>query len=175
MESTDIIRCLRLAFINPLFYKMRGLQMDVLKYKSLPFKYKLSRFTLLLREAYPFLGEVCMRVEKYSNDAHVLAATDGYRLYLNEDALDMLPEESLNFVLLHELFHIILMHRYPKESQYYEKRYWNISFDLIVNWLIMSMEYELRSNNWIEDGVIYTIHSSFFDLDTVIAIASSCR
>ena len=35
--------------------------MDVTKYKSLPFKYKLSRFALLLREAYPFLGEVCMR------------------------------------------------------------------------------------------------------------------
>ena len=73
--------------------------LDAQNYKAMPFKYKLARFTLHLRKAYPFLGEVCMRVEKYRKDTFALAATDGYRLYLNEDKLDKLPEESLN--LLH--------------------------------------------------------------------------
>jgi len=102
---------------------------------------------MLLIKAYPFLGEVCMRVEKYSNYTFGLAATDGYRLFLNDIEMNNLPEESFNFVLLHELFHIILTHMYPKHSQYYEKIYWNISFDLIVNWLILSMQYELKHNN----------------------------
>ena len=113
------------------------------KYSALPFAYKLARFSLLLRNAYPFLGELCMRVEKYRRELIGLAATDGLRLYLNETQLNDLPEESLNFVLLHELFHIILRHRYPKDMPFYEKKYWNIGYDLTVNWLIMSMEQEL--------------------------------
>ena len=62
--------------------------MDVRKYKALPFQYKLARFSLRLLEAYPFLGEVCMRVEKYISDTHGFAATDGYRLYLNEKMMN---------------------------------------------------------------------------------------
>jgi len=121
--------------------------MDAVKYKTLSFKYKLARFSTLLIKAYPFLGEVCMRVEKYKNYSFGMAATDGYRLYLNDIEMNNLPEESFNFVLLHELFHIILTHMYPRHFQYYEKIYWNISFDLIVNWLILSMQYELKQNN----------------------------
>ena len=120
--------------------------MDAAKYKTLPFRYKLARFCLLLRNAYPFLGEVCMRVEKYSKDMRCLASTDGRRIYLNEIRMNELLEESFNFVLLHELFHILLWHRYPKDAQFYEKIYWNISFDLIVNWLILGMEFELRQH-----------------------------
>jgi predicted metal-dependent peptidase len=121
--------------------------LDATKYKVLPFQYKLARFSLLLLKAYPFLGEVCMRVEKYVSDTRGYAATDGYRLYLNENKLNALPEETLNFILLHELFHIILYHRYPKDISYHEKMLWNISFDLIVNWLIQEMEHDLRHYN----------------------------
>jgi len=113
----------------------------------MPFQYKLARFSLLLLEAYPFLGEVCVRVEKYTNDTHGFASTDGYRLYLNENKMNELPEETLNFILLHELLHIILCHRYPKDISYHEKVLWNISFDLIVNWLLLEMEHELQNNN----------------------------
>lgn len=114
--------------------------MDVIKYKAMPFDYKIARFSLLLRKAYPFLGELCLRVGKYKKTIQSLAATDGLNLYLNNE----LPEESLNFVLLHELFHIILRHSFPKNTLFYEKPYWNIGFDLIANWLIMSMERELK-------------------------------
>jgi len=89
--------------------------LDVAKYKTIPFQYKLARFSLKLLDAYPFLGEVCMRVKKYINDFQGFAATDGYRLYLNENKMNNLPEETLNFILLHELLHIILYHRYPKD------------------------------------------------------------
>jgi len=123
------------------------LVLDASKYKTLSFKYKLARFSLLLRKAYPFLGEVCMRVEKYGAETRGLAATDGLRFYFNENEMNKLPEEAFNFVLLHELFHIILRHRYPKEAQFYEKMYWNIAFDLIADWLIISMENELKYHN----------------------------
>ena len=118
--------------------------MEPEKYKSMLFQYKLARFSLLLGKAYPFLGELCMRVEKYRKEHLGLAATDGLRLYLNDKHLNELPEESLNFVLLHELLHIILRHRYPKEIPLYERMYWNIGFDLTVNWLLMSMSSELK-------------------------------
>ncbi|MCL2820960.1 MAG: hypothetical protein FWD38_09090 [Oscillospiraceae bacterium] len=121
--------------------------MDAAKYRTIPFQYKLARFNMILLEAYPFLGEVCMRVEKYTNDLHGFAATDGYRLYLNENKMNDLPEETLNFILLHELLHIVLYHRYPKDITYHEKILWNISFDLVVNWLILKMEYDFRYKN----------------------------
>ena len=116
------------------------------KYIAMPFQYKLARFSLLLRKAYPFLGELCMRVEKHHKEQIGLAATDGLRLYLNAELLNKLPEEGLNFILLHELLHIILRHRYPKGMSYYEKIYWNIGFDLQANWLLMSMGAELKQN-----------------------------
>ena len=114
------------------------------KFSSMPFHYKLARFSLLLRKAYPFLGELCMRVEKPRKERLGLAATDGMRLYLNVEKLDKLPEEGLNFVLLHELLHIVLRHRYPKGMLFYEKIYWNIGFDLQANWLLMGMRGELK-------------------------------
>ena len=118
--------------------------MEQQKYRDLPFHYKLARFSLILRKAYPFLGELCMRIEKHRRDRLGLASTDGLRLYLNVERLNTLPEEALNFVLLHELLHIILRHRYPKGMPFYEKRYWNIGFDLTVNWLLMHMGSELK-------------------------------
>jgi|GEM_PF-3321586 len=118
--------------------------MDAAKYQRLPFEYKIARFSLLLRRAYPFLGELCFRVEKYKKEIRAPAATDGYHLYLNEALLNELPQESFNFILLHELFHIILRHTFPKDMLFFEKPYWNIAYDLIVNKLIINMEQELR-------------------------------
>ena len=114
------------------------------KYLLMPFQYKLARFCLLLRKAYPFLGELYLRVEKHHRTQAALAATDGFRLYLNTKRLNELPEECLNFVLLHELLHIILRHRYPKNMPFHEKIFRNISFDLVANWLLMSMSLELK-------------------------------
>jgi len=85
-----------------------------------------------------------MRLEKHKKDFHGLAATDGRHLYFNENLMNELPEESFNFVVLHELFHIILRHAYPKKLLFYEKKYWNIAADLIVNWLILDMRDELK-------------------------------
>ena len=118
--------------------------MGSIQYNAMPFTYKLARFSLLLLKAYPFLGELCMRIEKFRETRFALAATDGLRLFYNPDAMDKLPEESFNFVLLHELLHIMLLHRYPKGMPFYEKAYWNIGFDLVVNWLLTDMDKELK-------------------------------
>ena len=118
--------------------------MDKSMYMAMPFPYKLARFCLLLKKAYPFLGELYMRVEKHHKMQGAIAATDGFRLYLNTDLLNELPEECLNFILLHELLHIILRHRYPKVMPFHEKIFRNIGFDLVANWLLMSMSGELK-------------------------------
>ena len=121
--------------------------MDSTKYSLMPFNYKLARFSLILRRAYPFLGELCARVNKYRvSKLYSMAATDGYNLYLDSESLSKLPEEALNFILLHELFHIILQHKYSKNVLKHERIYCNIAFDLVANWLIMRMEAELKYN-----------------------------
>jgi predicted metal-dependent peptidase len=88
-----------------------------------------------------------MRVKKYKKPVVSIAATDGYNLYLDEERMNELPEESVNFLLLHELYHIILRHTFPKDMAFYEKPYWNIGYDLVANWLILSMETELKRKN----------------------------
>jgi len=115
--------------------------MDHMKFAAMPFPYKLARFSMILRKAYPFLGELCMRVNKYRRqNSFSMAATDGYHLYLDEERMAKLPEESFNFILLHELFHIVLRHTYPKDLAASKRIYWNIAFDLIANWLILQMK-----------------------------------
>lgn len=118
--------------------------MDANKYKLMPFNYKLARFSLLLHKAYPFLGELCMRVEKYKKEMDGIAATDGIHIFLNEERMNELPEESVNHILLHELMHIILRQRFPKDLPFYAKMYWNIACDLVANWVIQDMEYSLK-------------------------------
>ncbi len=115
------------------------------KYSKMSFHYKLARFCLRLNKAYPFLGEVCMRVEKYRKETNGLASTDGRRFYLNEEEMSELPEEGLNHVLLHELLHIILRHRIPKGILACEYAYWQIGFDLVVNGILTQMSAQLRS------------------------------
>ena len=133
--------------------------MDTSKYISMPFEYKIARFSILLRKAYPFLGELCMRVQKHRTEMAAPAATDGYHIYLNEEILGNLPQESFNFVLLHELLHIILKHAYPKDMLFYEKRYRNIACDLVTNWLIMKMENELFENHLPVQPIAHTFLS----------------
>ena len=86
-----------------------------------------------------------MRVEKFRrDDIGGLAGTDGLRIYLDVARLNELPEEDLNFILLHELFHIILRHKYTRGLPNYERKYWNIAFDLYANWLMESMKQDLK-------------------------------
>jgi len=118
--------------------------LDPAKYKVMPLKYKLARFSLLLLRAYPFLGELCARVEKPRKEQRAVASTDGLRIFLNEEKMQELIEETFNFVMLHELIHILLRQRYPKNMPFFEKPYWNRGFDLVANWLIMSMATELK-------------------------------
>ena len=129
---------------------------------------------MLLRKAYPFLGELCMRVEKHHKEQLGLASTDGLRLYLNVELLNKLHEDGLNFILLHELLHIILRHRYPKGMPFYEKIFWNIGFDLQANWLLMSMEGEFKRNGLpimpVSDSVL-TLDDLSDDPSNVIAKA----
>ena len=150
------------------------LTIDTIKYKSLPFKYKLARFTIKLQESYPFLGEIFTRIEKFKITKTKLASTDGFHFFLNEENLNELTEEEFNFIFLHELFHIILQHRYPKNMMYYEKMYYNIASDLIVNWMIMNMQHELKRNNLsIQSTKEITISSDDLSQDISNVIANT--
>jgi predicted metal-dependent peptidase len=107
------------------------------KYRDMPFNYKVARFSILLRHVYPFLGELCMRVKKHRKTSEGLAETDGYHIYFNEEAMNAIPEEQFNFVMVHEILHIVLRHSYPDEMPFWQREYYNIAADLVINDLIL--------------------------------------
>ena len=59
------------------------------------------------------------------------AATDGRRIYYNQRFMSSLNEKERHFVLMHELFHILLMH--PSRYGGRDSELYNVAADMVVN------------------------------------------
>ena len=58
----------------------------------------------------------------------------GMNFYWNEEFLDYLPQTQVNFVFIHETFHLLFDH--PERSEGYQKDISNIAQDMIINQII---------------------------------------
>lgn len=95
-------------------------------------KQNLSKLTFRLIAGRPFFGKalVCLKDAQPSLATETAAASQIQILY-NEDFMQALPEEEANFVWLHELYHIILMHAIRIKGR--NHLIWNLAADLVVN------------------------------------------
>lgn len=59
------------------------------------------------------------------------AATDGRRIYYNPRFMGSLNEKERRFVLMHELFHVLLMH--PSRCNGRDQQLYNVAADMVVN------------------------------------------
>ena len=87
----------------------------------------LFRFKLDLLKYEPLYGNLLMRMEIRANEMVRTAATDGVRIFYNPDYFAALTEAERNYVLLHELFHVLYMHWDNQEGK--DSRIWNIACD----------------------------------------------
>jgi hypothetical protein len=66
-------------------------------------------------------------------------ATDGRRLFYNPEWLAGAPEWVVDAVVIHEVLHIALGHKWPRVEGEVDHNFWNLAADLAVNWIIFDL------------------------------------
>ena len=89
----------------------------------------LSRMRILAEDG--FYGLLLMHVTFSLDDSLDTAATNGQRIYFSPKFLDELSNSELDFVLMHEVLHIVLKHCFRKEKR--DLQLFNIACDIVVN------------------------------------------
>ncbi len=98
---------------------------------------QIAQFRVDLIRELPFYGEMLSHFEIIESKAFPTAATDGRVIYYNLSFFRELSEGQRNFVLLHELLHIILLHPFRADGK--NVKLWGIAADYVVNGLVMQL------------------------------------
>ena len=96
----------------------------------------LQRFKMGMMLAMPFYGDILMRVEIREDSGIETAQTNGRMISYNPAFFATLNEGQRNYVLLHEVLHILLLHW--KRNAQHNPTVWNIACDYVVNGMIDS-------------------------------------
>lgn len=86
-----------------------------------------------------FYGLLLMHVTFTLDESCHTASTDGYRIYFGPAFLDSISDSELDFILMHEILHIVLQHCLRTGNR--DNQRFNIACDIVVNSNI------LQSNN----------------------------
>lgn len=99
---------------------------------------EIFKFRAGLLRAMPFYGEILMRLPLEESRQFPTAATNGSRIFWNPDFMQQQSEGARNFILMHELLHVLLRHCQRIGGR--DPQIWNIANDLIVNSLLLQMK-----------------------------------
>ena len=89
-----------------------------------------ARIALLLKA--PFFGNLATRLQLVNADEWCpTAATDGRKLYYNTKFLEKMPPKQLEFLIGHEVLHVVYDHMGRRGER--DPRVWNIADDYCVN------------------------------------------
>lgn len=98
----------------------------------------LSRFKTDMLIQFPFYGNFLANFPLIEDDNVKTACTNGKCIRYNPAFFLELSEEERNFVLLHEVMHIMLMHCIRGDETEKNPKVWNIAIDFVVNDTIYS-------------------------------------
>ena len=96
-----------------------------------------SRMRILLKNG--FYGLLLMHMQFALDPGCKTAATDGRRIYFGPAFLDKLTDSELDFILMHEILHVVLQHCMRTGER--DNFMFNVACDIVVNSNIM------KSNN----------------------------
>lgn len=114
------------------------------KVRELNFRLLRSRTRVLCSNG--FYGLLLMHLKYVLNTEMDTAYTDGEEIGFNPTFMDKLSEDELDFVMMHEIMHVVLQHctRFVEERM--DMELWNIACDIVVNSNILkSCNMDLRS------------------------------
>ena len=82
----------------------------------------------------PFWGDILSHVDVVENNSFETACTNGRVIYYNSSFMRSLSKGQRNYIIFHELFHIVLLHfkRQPNK----EEEIWNVAADYVVNGML---------------------------------------
>ena len=92
---------------------------------------EIMRFKMELLRKMPFYGDILMRLPFKENKSIQTARTDGGMIEYNPLFLQDLSSGQRNYVLMHEVMHVILFH--CKRHKDRDPKIWNVASDLVVN------------------------------------------
>ena len=102
----------------------------------------LSRMRILINNG--FYGLLLMHMVFSIDENCETAATDGRRIFFGAKFLEKLSDPELDFVMMHEILHVVLQHCLRGENREAER--YNIACDIVVNSNIcLSNNHDLRS------------------------------
>ena len=88
-----------------------------------------SRMRILCNHG--FFGLLLMHM-KFAIDENIeTACTDGVRIIFGTEFLESLSEKEVDFVMMHEIMHVVLQHCLREENRDHE--IFNIACDIVVN------------------------------------------
>ena len=93
----------------------------------------LSRMRILNHHG--FYGLLLMHMQFSLATDLETASTDGNRIYFNPDFLEQLSDSELDFVMMHEILHVVLRHCMRTGDR--QHRRFNIACDIVVNSIIL--------------------------------------
>ncbi|MBQ8540866.1 MAG: hypothetical protein IJ435_05265 [Clostridia bacterium] len=101
----------------------------------------MSRMRVLLNNG--FYGLLLMHMKFALDEECETAATDGERIYFSPSFMESLSDDEIDFVLMHEILHVALMHCMRKGER--DNFIFNVACDIVVNSNIL-----LANNNNIQ-------------------------
>lgn len=97
----------------------------------------MSRLRILVNNG--FYGLLLMHMIFTLDESCKTAATDGKRIFFGPEFLDNLSDQELDFVMMHEILHVVLQHCIRGKE--FDQELFNVACDIVVNSNI------LKSNN----------------------------
>ncbi len=102
----------------------------------------LSRMRILNNHG--FYGLLLMHMAYSVEEGIQTAATDGMHITFDPDFLDELTDSELDFVMMHEIMHVVLQHCIRGDKREHER--YNIACDIVVNSNIL-LENNMKSSS----------------------------
>ena len=101
---------------------------------------RIQKFRFDLLQTQPFYGDIVMQLEFREDTAVRTAGTDGLRILYNPAFMNSLTDGEINFVLMHEIFHVLLLHCVRDRGK--DPQIWNIAADFVVNSMLTHWDME---------------------------------
>lgn len=101
----------------------------------------ISKFKVEMMRAKPFYGDILMKIPIIEDKSIPTACTNGKCIRYNPNFLRTLNEGQRNYVILHEVYHILLLHW--KRGIGRDHEVWNIAADGVVNHSLDRLKHQL--------------------------------
>ena len=101
--------------------------------KKLIQKLLFSRTRILAK--YGFLGLLLMHMQIKLDEEIETASTDAEYIYFSPAFLNELSENELDFIMMHEILHVVLKHCFRDEDR--DPQIFNIACDIVINSIIL--------------------------------------